>query len=141
MKLIFKAIWPFNACQITCYSWEADALKVLKCRYENLTKSLSSCKNNMPKFLHSNIVYILSHMHLHIWNVCLQKNRTIECFKNWAAAVLWGCSFWGWFYGFVYVGAPALECDFNKAALRLCWGCTSASMFSCGFGGTFRSAF
>ena len=46
-------------------------------------------------------------------------------------------------YIYIYIhgfGAPVLECDFNKAARRLCWGRTSAWVFSCGFGGTFPGA-
>ena len=47
----------------------------------------------------------------------------------------------GVFWEFVCVGAPALECDFNKAARRLCWGLTSVWVFSCGFGGIFGGTF
>ena len=44
-------------------------------------------------------------------------------------------------YEFVCGGAPALECDFNKAARRSCWSFTLALVFSCGFGGIFRGMF
>ena len=32
----------------------------------------SNDKNNMPKVLHSNIVYFLRYTHSYLWNVCLQ---------------------------------------------------------------------
>ena len=57
-------------------------------------------------------------------------------FWIYADTVLWGCSFGRVFLRFVLWicgGAPALECDFNKAAWRLCWDRTSALVFSCGF--------
>ena len=50
-------------------------------------------------------------------------------------ALVGGC--FGGFVCWICGGAPALGCDFNKAGQQLCWGCTSAWVFSCGFAAFF----
>ena len=49
-------------------------------------------------------------------------------------------SFGGAFFEGGFGDLFMLERDFNKAARRLCWGRTSAWVFSCEFGDTFRGA-
>ena len=63
-----------------------SAWKVHYCKYENLSFSSSSRKNNVWKVSHYDTVYFLRYTQRHIWNVCLQKYRNNGIWIIW---IIW----------------------------------------------------
>ena len=59
-------------------SHKLSPLKVLQCRFEDLSICSSSHKNNVSKILHYNTFNFLRYAHMSYVNVCLQKENLLR---------------------------------------------------------------